>query len=472
MIVSEHREVSSKPRKYAVAGGTVVVRTVEDPECPDPLAKSRRPVIVVAAFIPGARDKDVRTSDVETLLTDAAKKCRGVDAPGSWPGLQLPLPENLKSINDVKSSYRPLVVVVPVILLGLVFICFAIVIPKISSLKELLRGLPANENNISEWASAAETQLEHWGIQDLPPESNAIKEFLALMARNEKWGQLNGGHVDSEYLRRFPNPVKPLDRNPKESDVRKAMVRLLNNLEEMRETTEDSAEPKVIIEKIADAVDYRYWYTSDSRDTAFSGRAHHLSDEARSYIYRFCPSATGIENSGLCKALYHIMTDQWAIEGLCEDDLQKRPWFVAGCFFEFISLDAVPTEDVSSTEEELASATTSDSTRQSTTAVVERLQKYLPTKCLLNKADLRNDSLELPINTAIEALARSLDVPIVGRDTRTILEDVRLRLKQIAASILETPSSKDLPETTKWYLERLTCPGPALTLEPSSNAGE
>lgn len=54
------REVSKEPRDYMVAGGTLLVSTVEDTECPDPLARSRHPVLVVAMFIPGARPKDVR----------------------------------------------------------------------------------------------------------------------------------------------------------------------------------------------------------------------------------------------------------------------------------------------------------------------------------------------------------------------------------------------------------------------------
>jgi hypothetical protein len=460
------REVSKEPRDYTVPGGTVVVRTMEDPECPDPLARSRHPVLVAAVFIPGARPKDVSRRDAEELFSKAEQACRGVVAPGGTSGLELHLPETLANIIRRRRTmkYIGLLAAFAVIVGGC--IAFAQVG------KQILRP-EADEKDISAWASAAEEQLDRWGVEVEQPkaasaagdtQSGAVSAFLALLCRNDQWEQLDSGHVDGEYLSRLPKSAFQLDRNPKESDVRSAMTGLLNDLGAKRAAKEEQREPKAVIADIAGRMDYRHWYTGDARTAAFNGRAQGLPEEQRRYIYRFCPTSTGLEDGGLCKALYQIMTSQWGVKGLCEDDLRQRPWFVAGCFFEFASLAAVSSTETAS--QPTAAQSTGDSAKRTASAALQRLRKYLPEDSLLGRADLRRDNLDRPIKAAIRALARRLDVPTSGRDDRTILQDVRVRLKQIAESALETASSEDLPESTRWYLERLACPGPAPTSKP------
>lgn len=467
------REVSKEPRHYMVAGGTLLVSTVEDTECPDPLARSRHPVLVAAVFIPGARPKDVRRSDAEELFGKVEQVCRGVVAPGGASGLQLCLPETLTNIIRRRRTMRYIGLLAAFAVIGGGCIAFA-------QVGKILHP-EADEKNIGAWASASEAQLDRWGVEVEQPkaasvagdtQSGAVNDFLKLLCRKDQWEQLDSEHPDGEFLCRLPKSAVELDRNPKESDVRSAMTNLLNHLGTKRPAKEEQREPEAVIADIARCMDYRDWYTGKARIAVFNGRVQCLPEEQRRYIYRFCPPSTGLEDGGLCKALYQIMTSQWGVKGLCEEDLRQRPWFVAGCFFEFASLAAIPTAETPATQP-AASQSTGDSAKRTDSAALQRLRKYLPRESLLDKADLRRDNLDRPLKAAIRALARQLDVPTSGRDDRTILEDVRVRLKQIAESALETASSENPPEPTRWYLERLTCPGPAPTSKPvDTGAGE
>jgi len=459
--LSALRGVGQELRQYTISGGVVLVRTTSDPDCPDLLARARHPVLVTAVLVPKARCKDIRTTDAEFLLGQAERMARGVAAPGDAPGLEIDLPETLTKIIRRRRTMRfaGLVAAIAIVLGGCIVLA--------QSGKKILHP-EADERDISAWASAIETQMRRWGEEVKPPsaasidggtQSSAVNQFLKLLSRQEQWGRVDAGHLDGEYLCRLPHPAAQVERNPRESDVREAVTGVLRTVTASRAETKDARTPEEIVSDVARSIDYRNWHTSQVRKTSFAGKEECLPAAQRDYIYRFCPSVAGMEDGGLCKALYGIMTDKWGVRGLCEEDLRRRPWFVAACFFEFVSLGAVPETLVATSQPAEGTVASSES------RIMERLRKYLPQDSALPRADQRGDNLERPITDAIRSLAERLDVPTAGRDASTILEDVRIRLKQIGESVLETTSA-ETPEHLRWYLERLACRKP--TTQPAT----
>lgn len=478
------RRVSKETPRYQVDGGVLLVRTSADPECPDMKARQREPVLITAVFVDAVRPRDLQAQDADLLLNQAERLCRCLSTPNEAKGLRLQIPMALSmGIRRRRVMKNALLATLVAVVVGSC-VAFAqmgdkvcefgrTLLSKALETKPTTTDITSGPKDISAWAVATHAQLRRWGIEVPPPQSaslggdtksTGINVFLKLLCREGNLPPLQGKHMDVKYLERLPENAAQMGRSPDEEAVRVAMIRLLKVLagaETPAEHTEtaDKRSAETVVADIANRMDYRQWYSSQSRTTAFCGTAPELPEQSRKYVYRFCPSASGIEDGSLCAMLYDVLTKQWGVQGITEDDLRLRPWFVAGCFFEFVSLAATPAVSKSDPlpGEPPPSAVVS---LESDSAVLARLRRYLPADTLLPRDTLLRDNLDLPVKDALDRLARQLDIPTSGRDARTILEDVRIRLKQVAESMLEASRQDTLPDAMRWYLERLACRGP------------
>jgi hypothetical protein len=440
--------------------GILVAHSIEDLDCPDPLARPRHPVLITGVFIAGARRKDCSPSDEDLLLGEADRACRKLDSSGCKSELSLALPAGMANVRRRRNIVK-------------IMCLFAVAAIACGvggeALKEAVKGTAATfgfaqeggEKNIQPWALAVRGPLQRWGIQDLAPQAasvdgntqaQAVNAFLALLARQQDWGRLDDRHVDLEFLRRLPELPAKVERSPKEAAVRGVMLDLLKDFSPIESEKMEEQTPEEIIAAIARNMDYRAWYAGETRQVLFDGRSMPCGDREREYVLRFCVPAVGIEDGGLTQVLHEIMVSQWGVNGLTGEDLRRRPWFVVGCFFEFVAANAAvdPVALRNPRAEEAGP-------QRNSAAVLERLRKHLPAESVVSRGRLREDNLERVIRDGLRVLAMNLDIPTSGRDDRSLLEDVRARLKQVAESTLEAVPEGDMATSTRWYLEHLAC---------------
>ena len=438
-------------RQYDVRGGVLLVRTSADPNCPDPLARSRSPVLITAVYVPGFRIKNIQVPEIVSMLTEAECACRMADMPGGDPNLKVGLPERLDRAIRKRRIMKFSILTLALAATGsLVFAqSYPYQIPK------KILDPDADGKDIKGWADAAEKQMRKWKWDD-PDDpkpasalgntrSKIVNEFLKRLSVSKSSSARQCKHIDGEYISRLPDSAEEVNSNPEEILVRKLMLGLLGKLEAKQVPEMETRKPEEIISEIAGTMDFRKWYTSVARKTCFNGRDDPLPEDERNYVYRFCPPATGLDDGGICGSLYDVMINQWGVHGLCKDDLRKRPWFVAGCFFEFLSLAAL--EGVPSTA------------GQSESPMMAAVRKNLPKGCLISKDRLRGDNLDRLVKDTLRELAKKLEVPTSGRDDRTILGAIQARLKDMADSALEGSAINSKSDPIVWYLERLACRG-------------
>ena len=463
--------------RYRHRRGVLLVRTTNDLDCPDPLARPRHPVLITGVFVPNGRMSDCSPGDEESLLQEAETMCRRMDSPGTTSGLTLALPPGVTNAIRRRTAVR----ISGYLALMVIAMCGGVLAVsqgggfegfKEQAKEQASKIFPnTNDKNIHDWAKAVNDRMRQWGVQEPAPQaassdgdtqSKAINQFLALLARQKAWGPLDGHHIDYAFLRRPPELAAKVENSPKEADVRSVMLDLLGSFSvdakdklPGQATKQQGPTPEDIVSAIATQTDYRVWYTGEQRELVFDGRSKPLDTSELDYLYRFCAPVAGINDGGLPKSLYDTMVGQWGVSGLTDEDLKRRPWFIVGSFFEFVSIHAASDRGASQ-----KSAANETHDQQTASAAIERLRKHLPADSVVARNSLRDGNLELVIRNGLRELATMLDVPTNGRDDRTILGDVKTRLKQVAESSLEAVPTKDMLPSTQWYLERLACRNP------------
>lgn len=440
--------------RHRLRHGVLVVRSTDDLECPDPLARPRHPVLIAGVFMPGVHLHDCSPSDEEAMLGQAERQCRELYSPGSKPGLSLAMPAKVANVLRRRNAVKIMG------LLALVIIALGVGTETVDAVKTFF-GSEVGEKNIQPWVMAVKEPLQRWGAQDVvtqaasvdgDTQSKAVNQFFSLLSRQKGWDRLDGRHVDIDFLRRLPESAAKIESSPKEADVREAMLNLLKGFSAIASEKMQDRAPQEVVASIARQMDYRAWYASEDRKGLFDGRSDPPGEVERQYVSRFCTPAAGGEDGGLSKILHAIMVSQWGIRGLTDDDLRRRPWFVVGCFFEFLAANTALDPGAPQ-----APRVEGAQPQQNSAAVLERLRRYLPPESVVSRSRLSEDNLERVIRDGLRVLAMNLDIPTSGRDDRSVLEDVRVRLKQVAESTLEVIPERDMAASTRWYLEHLAC---------------
>lgn len=478
--VSELRKLGRK-REYSVHGGSLLVRTKADPDCPDRLARSRSPVLITAVYVSGIQVKEIQEMEIASMLDEAENKSRRAEAPGAVSSWTVALPERLQAIR----KQRTVNVMKKLVLITIFAACGIIAMAQNETVMGwFLRGKNAfdpnaDQKDIRDWADASWKQMERWRMPLDRPEIgskkgdsrskavNAFLRFLSLEHLSEASSSQahDSKHIDGEYLRRLPKSAKEFNSTPEEVEVRSAMLSLLNDLGGKEESAKPPGNPASIISEIAVEMNFRTWYTSAARKVCFTGRFMPLQEEERNYVYRFCPSMSGGDVGGLNQKMYEIMTKEWGLDGLRDEDVRKRPWFIAGCFFEFLSQAAVE-----GLPEPAASRPADVATKQSESSLVATLRETLPKGSLLSRDGLRGDNPDRHIKDALRELAKKhIKVPTDGRDDRTILEDLQKRLKALAESTLEGRPDNSKSEVAVWYFQTLACRRPPSKPAPAGS---
>ena len=428
-----------------ICGGLLTVRTIADPEAPDPKVRLRNPVLITAVYSPGLRHRDVEPAEGEALLLAAEQMSRLAKTSGEKPRWTIPILPRLNHILKIRCRINRM----KTILFALIVMILGLLAASVFLLGD------KGQKDTSAWADAAFEKLDVWvdGLEKKSSDTsdgkwrlNTLNRLFLFLSRTGLDNASAG--VDSEFMSRFLNSEELKQcqawKDPARPDVAEVQHNMSILLKKLTGKEVDAGnEPKDVIRMLGEALSFFDWYTSDARKRVFTGMEEALDETDRSKIYKLLSgSPHGMGSNELYRELYGTLTDSWGLRGITKDDLDLRPWFIAGCFFEFLSQDAI--------------RSAKDAKQKN--VLVDFIRKDLPERSLLNGKSYRKDNFHFEVSTGLNGLMDKFELK-APKDPVECLKEIQKHLQKRAQFALEKATKQPamleaFPELT-WYVRTL-----------------
>lgn len=264
MAVLDRQLKAGRPGTFSIqmaAGGCLIGTVADDPECPDPKAKGRKPTILRAVLL---RDQPSEAQQ-QSLLRFMAEI--SPTRPGPDPALVLRLPANgevpsktagmaapkkmLRMRSNRKSTFTVIAVVIACAI-GLAIVFGRANKPRSNSA----------DINLEELAAVMNSQLSGWGVTRklTTPDETTIAYFEFLSQDHVGQELLKSNHPYVEFIRRLPaGTIHRSEGLAKVDGVVKGLRALVSHLERRQSSEAGTATADECLRRIDQQMNYDAW---------------------------------------------------------------------------------------------------------------------------------------------------------------------------------------------------------------------